>query len=69
MKRPKQIKGARKVTPEAELRRWCIEQAIRWPMYGPYGAVSGGGFGGKVEADVIGRAERLLKWVRTSAVQ
>jgi hypothetical protein len=54
---------------EPELRRWCIEQAIRWPTEGSYAsAVSGGGYGGaRSEADVIGRAERLRKWVTSAA--
>lgn len=57
---------------ELELRRWCIEQAIRWPM-----DVIGGGNGGaygipghigqKVEQDVIGRAKRLREWVTATA--
>jgi hypothetical protein len=50
---------------DEELRRWCIEQAIRWPMVGS--SYSGGmAFsGGEREADVIERAERLLTWVKS----
>jgi hypothetical protein len=82
MRRPKQTKAraAAKARPdgtEAELRRWCIEQAIRWPTHGPYGSPQGAAANpwvsamnnGPVESDVIGRAERLRKWVISSSVQ
>lgn len=49
-----------------ELRRWCIEQAARWPTESPSypGIASGGGmYKPSVEADLIGRAKKLLEWV------
>jgi len=53
---------------EIELRRWCIEQAIRWPTVGGspgYAAIQGGGaFSPPQEANIIDRAERLLRWVQ-----
>ena len=51
---------------EAELRRWCVEQALRWPMTGGHGGYAGTAQGGYVpvqEANIINRAECLLKWV------
>lgn len=62
-------KRVKKVTAQgndAEMRRWCIEQALRWPMsVGSYPAhvQSVGGYVPTVEADVIGRAKRILDWV------
>ena len=51
---------------ETELRRWCIEQSIKWPMqHHPYNAVVSQGEGFRqVEMDIIGRAKRILAWVR-----
>lgn len=49
-----------------ELRRWCIENAIRWPSDGPSYAVQQAGIYGHVprtDVDVIGRAKKLLDWV------
>lgn len=45
-----------------ELRRWCIEQAIRWPSEreGMAGVYSGGG-GYRAVAD------KILKWVTIAA--
>jgi hypothetical protein len=52
------------IAGDEELRRWCIEQAIR-PMR------SGAHYAGMQqfptpahEEDIIGRADRLIKWVR-----
>lgn len=62
----KKVQTKRTTTHEAELRRWCIEQAIRWPMHGGYGGGAVGAVGGYVpaaEANIIDRAERLMKWV------
>lgn len=54
----------------AELRRWCVEQAVRWPTVTSYGSQhgavysAGGGLPTQtVDADVVGRAERIRKWV------
>lgn len=57
---------------EVELRRWCIEMATKWPQTTVHRSSPGGPYGGMggnystsevVEADVIGRADRLLAWV------
>jgi hypothetical protein len=60
----------RKLTADnGDLRRWCIEQALRWPVYEDrnYSGAAGGmqwhGNTSRSEADIIGRAEKLLKWV------
>jgi hypothetical protein len=57
----------RSALDETELRRWCIEQAMRWPM-------RSANFGGQAmyqtpahEEDVIGRATRLRNWVLATA--
>lgn len=65
--RKTQLKKPPTQTPDMELRRWCIEHAIRWPTehYGNAVYSQGGGIRG--DADVIGRAEKLLKWVKASA--
>lgn len=51
-----------------DLRRWCIEEAIRWPMIqSPYG----GTFSqaaiynnlGPSEANILDRAKRIFDWV------
>lgn len=52
-----------------ELRRWCIEQASRWPTEregGMGGVYSGGGGYRMIEADLLGRAEKILKWVQSA---
>lgn len=51
---------------EINLRRFCIEQAVRWPqefgrsaaagVYPPMGLPT-------QEADVVGRAKRIYEWV------
>lgn len=49
-----------------ELRRWCIEMAVRWPVHSVSGySPMGGGFQQPVHQDenVIGRAEAILEWV------
>lgn len=52
---------------QIELRRWCIEQAIRWPVsMGSYPSNMTSAFHPQVEADVIGRAKQLLDWVLDS---
>lgn len=60
---------ARRRYHDKALRQWCVEQAIRWPqvLQNPspglgqqYQVYSAGGY---VDADVIGRAEKLLAWV------
>lgn len=65
-KATKATKPFRLADGEVELRRWCIEQAIRWPEHNPpYGAAIGSVGGGyrPIEADIISRANRLLNWV------
>lgn len=55
-------------TKEIELNRWCIEQAMRWPV------VSTGGMGGgytslprmDADADIIGRANKIMAWVKAT---
>ena len=46
---------------EFEFRKWCIEQAIRWPLSGNYAAafppISN-------EVNILDRAERIFKWVK-----
>lgn len=59
---------AKVATPkEVELNRWCIEMAMRWPV------VSTGSYGGAAssyvpmvtaDADVIGRANKIMAWVK-----
>jgi hypothetical protein len=49
---------------ETELRRWCIEEAIRWPEESNWKAYAGtSGYPSKPETDVIGRAKRIFDWV------
>lgn len=56
-----------------DLNRWCIEMAIRWPTITSYGGnahgvySAGGGLGSQqVDADVIGRANKIMAWVKES---
>lgn len=62
--------------PSRDLRKWCIEQAIKWPVnyyngnamglaagYAQTVAYTGGSGSGYIDQDVIGRAEKLLAWV------
>ena len=58
---------------ETELNRWCIEMALRWPTITSYGGNANGVYsagGGlpsqQVDADVIGRANKIMAWVRES---
>jgi hypothetical protein len=44
------------VTKQEERRRWCVEQAIKWPQIGSASMMSGGGY---ADADIIGRAKQL----------
>jgi len=52
---------------EVDLRRWCIENAIRWPTENYGAAVYSQGGGVRHDVDVIARAEKILKWVKTAA--
>jgi|GEM_PF-6923926 len=56
---------------EQDLNRWCIEMAIRWPTVTSYGHPQGGVYsagGGlpsqQIDADVIGRANKIMAWVK-----
>lgn len=58
---------------EVELNRWCIEMALRWPVVsvGGYGAAAGQlGYQNlprsDQDADVIGRAAKIMAWVNAS---
>lgn len=61
-KRPPKLK-------DVELRRWCVEMAMRWPVFedrlgGAYGAaVQGGMTVNRSDANIIARAEKILEWV------
>lgn len=61
-------KSAPKQPPSIELRRWCIESAIRWPAH-EEGQFSAGTMSvsvdtrRSVDADVIGRAKKIEAWV------
>ena len=55
-----------------DLRRWCVEEAMRWPSYnyGGYGSPNFGGViqggyvpPGTIDANVIDRANKILAWV------
>lgn len=54
------------------LNKWCIEMASRWPVWqhGGYSGALAGALGGmpqppqQVEADIIGRANRIMDWVK-----
>jgi hypothetical protein len=50
---------------ELELRRWCIERAIAWPedRFGIAGAQQQL-YQQRTETDVIGRASKILAWVK-----
>lgn len=49
-----------------ELRRWCIEMAVKWPVlsHGGYGQMAGGR---AEDQDVIGRATKILDWVKAGS--
>lgn len=58
--------AARKPTDDVELRRWCIEQASHWPVLSSYGAGMShtmANYGPERDADLIGRAKKILRWV------
>lgn len=63
MKKP--IRAKPQPTDELELRRWCVEQAIRWPSIGQYQGMGQSFPPPYQEADVLGRANRLLAWVNS----
>jgi len=72
------VKKAAIATPkQIELHRWCIEMAMRWPVirieprYGN-GLGQAGGYlpntpGGEFDADVIGRAQKILNWITAAS--
>jgi hypothetical protein len=70
-------RAKRALADEQDFNRWCIEMALRWPVIHlppshPYGAAQGGlGYGQAspardVDADVIGRANKIAAWVKES---
>lgn len=68
MKKPK----PRTAKVDIDLNRWCIEMAMRWPIissggYGNAGAFQGGMPRQEIDADVIGRANRIMAWVKSPA--
>jgi hypothetical protein len=77
MKRPQKVKPSisfKGISPaETELRRWCVEQALRWPSLPPYPAQGIPGVPGiyqqQTGVDVLGRAELIRKWITTSSGQ
>ncbi len=49
-----------------ETRRWCIEQAVRWPIENDSGyglASGGGGYKPRMDVDLLGRADKILAWI------
>jgi hypothetical protein len=58
------VKKRPPATDSTELRRWCIENAIRWPVDGGYGQGLSQHMP-RSDVDVIGRAKKLLDWVTT----
>ena len=71
MKKRIAVSKSPKTMDEIALRRWCIERAAQWPVQGPaaYGAIAsaGGGYAHTVELDLLGRADRILKWIKQGA--
>jgi hypothetical protein len=69
----------KKAVVNGHLNQWCIEMALRWPTVRippSYGQVAGAAIGGvygqfqherEVDADVIGRAAKILAWVKTAS--
>jgi hypothetical protein len=73
MERKDMAKAKVATAKETELNRWCIEMALRWPTMTSYGAAGGavGAYGGgtlsqTVDCDVIGRANKIMAWVKES---
>ncbi len=57
-------KPINKISNELELRKWCIDQAVRWGWhYGTSASLGGYTNSGPQEPDVIGRANRIYDWV------
>ena len=53
---------------DIDLNRWAIEMAMRWPIHtsGGYSANAAGAFArSETDADVIGRADKIIAWVKT----
>lgn len=63
------VKALPRPRSEVELRRWCIEQALRWPWdAGRYAGAMGGGFSQPPsQPDVLKRATEIMIWVKTPA--
>lgn len=58
----------RKIFDRTELRRWCIEKAMQWPKETVDYGYGGGAYGmssvrREEDADVIGRAKKILDWL------
>lgn len=69
----KQSKPRAQSLDQIELRRWCIQMAMSWPVVSTSYTYSGAvGFpqlpkeATARDADVIGRADKLLNWVNSS---
>lgn len=58
------MKRKPKEADQLELRRWCIESAIRWPTENSYAGMVSGGGGYKPAPDIIDRAEKIFTWVQ-----
>ena len=56
-------KPVKKPPSDIELRRWCIDQALRWPNNHPNPNQQLGAYMNYAEVDVLGRAKRILDWV------
>lgn len=63
---------------DVELRRWCIEKAMHWPIttvhhhagaMGQYVGQLQQGHTSQQDQDVIARAEKLLQWVTKAQKQ
>jgi hypothetical protein len=66
MKKPARKAKSPPYYPSTELRRWCIEMAVHWPVRSTAGySQMGGGFQPPVHQDenVIGRAIQIFDWV------
>lgn len=49
---------------EIEFKRWCIEQALKWPNGTNYTNQVAGGIGNYQQVDVINRADQIYNWVK-----